>query len=46
MDQAHSDRIIYCFGTFEANSSSGELLKKGVRVKLQEQPFQLLLLLL
>jgi len=37
---------IYRFGVFEANADTGELLKKGVRVKLQEQPFRLLCLLL
>ena len=34
------------FGVFHANTETGELLKKGVRVKLQEQPFLLLSLLL
>ena len=34
------------FGVFEVNTSTGELLRKGVRVKLQEQPFRLLCLLL
>jgi DNA-binding winged helix-turn-helix (wHTH) protein/tetratricopeptide (TPR) repeat protein len=33
---------IYRFGVFEANTQTGELLRKGVRAKLQEQPFQLL----
>ena len=37
---------IYRFGVFEGNSTTGELLRRGVRVKLQEQPFYLLLLLL
>ncbi len=37
---------IYRFGMFEANPQTGELQRKGVRVKLQEQPFQLLTLLL
>ena len=37
---------IYRFGIFEGNSTTGELLRRGVRVKLQEQPFYLLLLLL
>ncbi len=37
---------VYRFGAFEANPEAGELLKKGVRVKLQEQPFRLLCLLL
>ena len=34
------------FGSFDANLSSGELRKKGVRVKLEQQPFQVLALLL
>src|SRR5215469_7887948 len=35
-----------CFGPFEADLRSGELRKHGVRLKLQEQPFQVLVLLL
>jgi eukaryotic-like serine/threonine-protein kinase len=34
------------FGVFQANTETGELLRKGLRIKLQEQPFQLLSLLL
>ncbi|HEY6988311.1 MAG TPA: winged helix-turn-helix domain-containing protein [Bryobacteraceae bacterium] len=34
------------FGAFELDRSSGELRKHGVRIKLQEKPFQILLLLL
>lgn len=34
------------FGLFEANLATGELFKNGVRVKLQEQPFRLLAMLL
>jgi eukaryotic-like serine/threonine-protein kinase len=34
------------FGTFEVDVSAGELRKSGLRVKLQDQPFQLLALLL
>lgn len=37
---------IYRFGMYEANPQTGELQRKGVRIKLQEQPFQLLILLL
>jgi eukaryotic-like serine/threonine-protein kinase len=36
----------YEFGPFEVNPASGELLKYGRRVKLQEQPFRLLVVLL
>jgi len=34
------------FGAFEVDSRAGELHKHGVRLKLQDQPFHLLLLLL
>ena len=37
---------IYRFGPFEVNIASSELLKQGVRVKLQDQPFRLLVVLL
>jgi cholera toxin transcriptional activator len=36
----------YRFGVFEADASTGELRRKGARVKLNAQPFQVLLLLL
>lgn len=36
----------YRFGVFEADSATGELRKKGVKIKLHAQPFQLLCLLL
>ena len=36
----------YRFGTFEADAATGELRKQGVRIKLNAQPFQVLLLLL
>ena len=34
------------FGVFEANVHTGELTKQGKRIRLQEQPFQLLVMLL
>lgn len=37
---------LYRFSVFEANPATGELWKKGVRLKIQEQPFQVLLALL
>ncbi len=37
---------IYRFGLFEVNPHSGEVRKAGVRIKLQDQPFQILLKLL
>jgi eukaryotic-like serine/threonine-protein kinase len=38
--------IVYQFGPFEVNAASGELLKNGRRIKLQEQPCRLLVALL
>jgi cholera toxin transcriptional activator len=40
------DKKIFRFGVFEVDASSGELRKSGVRLRLQEQPFQVLLLML
>src|ERR1700756_1350788 len=36
----------YRFGVFEANAVTGELRRQGTRVKLNAQPFQVLLMLL
>jgi DNA-binding winged helix-turn-helix (wHTH) protein len=36
----------YRFGVFEADAATGELRRKGLRVKLSAQPFQVLLMLL
>ena len=38
--------IAYQFGPFEVNVASAELLKNGRRIKLQEQPYRLLVALL
>lgn len=37
---------VFRFGTFELDVRAGELRKQGVRIKIQEQPFQVLTLLL
>jgi cholera toxin transcriptional activator len=34
------------FGVFEANAATGELRKQGIRIKLNVQPFQVLVMLL
>ncbi|HUU14901.1 MAG TPA: winged helix-turn-helix domain-containing protein, partial [Terriglobia bacterium] len=34
------------FGVFEVDLRAGELRKQGLRIKLQEQPFQVLVMLL
>jgi DNA-binding winged helix-turn-helix (wHTH) protein len=44
--KSNSITTVYRFGPSEVNTASGELLKHGVRVKLQEQPFRLLIVLL
>jgi len=36
----------YRFGAFEADASNGELRRQGIRIKLNAQPFQVLLMLL
>ena len=40
-----SGRVVY-FGVFEADLSTGELRKSGAKIRLQEQPFQILAALL
>jgi len=37
---------IFRFGAYEADPASGELRKSGLRLRVQEQPFQVLLMLL
>jgi cholera toxin transcriptional activator len=48
MATSHAGRTarIARFGVFEVNLAAGELRKNGARIGLQEQPFQLLVLLL
>src|SRR4029077_3961333 len=43
--QTSNPRLIR-FGIFEADLSAGELRKGGSRIRLQEQPFQILAMLL
>src|ERR1700752_1893955 len=44
VDESPAER--FRFGTFEADLRTGELTKNGKRLTLQDQPFQLLALLL
>jgi len=46
MGTVYSTRTTIRFGTFEADFRTGELRKDGVKVKLQEQPLQVLDVLL
>lgn len=36
----------FAFGVYEADPASGELRKNGMKIRIQEQPFQILLMLL
>src|SRR5215510_2321666 len=46
MEKTDSTRRLVCFGVFEVDLRAGELRKNGVKIKLQEQPFQILAMLL
>ena len=46
MDTSVQSSRVYRFGLFEADANNGQLLRKGTRVKLQDQPFRLLVVLL
>ncbi len=39
-------RLRFRFGVFEADATTGELRKQGIRIKLNVQPFQVLVMLL
>ena len=46
MEQTHRSPRNVRFGVFEADMDAGELRKHGLRLKLSEQPFQILTMLL
>ena len=46
MQENLRDRPRLCFGVFEVDIRAGELRKHGLRIRLQEQPFQVLAILL
>src|SRR5437867_2362060 len=46
MRQAHHPSGRLRFGVFEVDLRAGELTKRGLRIRLQEQPFQVLAMLL
>jgi TolB-like protein/DNA-binding winged helix-turn-helix (wHTH) protein/Flp pilus assembly protein TadD len=46
MEAGHQGGGRLCFGVFEVDLRAGELRKRGLRVRLQEQPFQVLAMLL
>ena len=45
MTEATPTARVVRFGTFEADLRAGELRKNGMKIKLQEQPFQILAML-
>src|SRR5258705_12187942 len=45
MEQTHRSPRNVRFGVFEADMEAGELRKHGLRLKLSEQPFQILAML-
>jgi DNA-binding winged helix-turn-helix (wHTH) protein len=45
LPENHAGRIVR-FGVFELDLAAGELRKNGAKLRLQEQPFQVLALLL
>jgi len=45
MDAAPT-RLLYRFATYEADAATGELRKSGVRLRLPEQPFRVLIMML
>jgi TolB-like protein/DNA-binding winged helix-turn-helix (wHTH) protein/Flp pilus assembly protein TadD len=46
MEPDHQDGGRLCFGVFEVDLRAGELRKRGLKVRLQQQPFQVLAMLL
>src|SRR6266480_3947953 len=46
MGQPADLRRIFCFESFEVDVVSGELRRQGLKIRLQDQPFRLLVLLL
>jgi TolB-like protein/DNA-binding winged helix-turn-helix (wHTH) protein len=46
MRQSADPHRILCFGSFEVDVVSGELRRQGLKIRLQDQPFRLLVLLL
>ena len=46
MNEVQGSGIVTRFGTFEVNFQSRELRKHGMRIRLEEKPFQILEMLL
>ena len=46
MEAVHPTRQLFRFGLFEADAAHNALTRNGVRVKIQDQPFRVLMMLL
>ena len=46
MPLSYEVRSLYRFGVFELEAHTGELRRNGIKLKLQDQPYQVLLKLL
>jgi DNA-binding response OmpR family regulator len=46
MDVTDTNQNTISFGTFEVDLQAGELRKRGLKIRLQEKPFQILAALL
>src|SRR6476660_5618974 len=46
MEREVAFATIFRFGLFEADAAGGQLMRNGVRIKIQDQPFRVLLVLL
>jgi Predicted integral membrane protein len=46
MEEEPRSALVFRFGVFEADLASGELRKQGSKIRLQEQPFRILVMLL
>ena len=46
MEKSSAPAVVIRFGPFGVDTRSGELFKNGLRVRLQDQPFQVLMMLL
>jgi len=46
MQETEKSARVFRFGVFEVDAATGELRKRGLRIRLQEQPAQFLLMLL
>ncbi len=46
MERLQQHTSVFRFGTYEVDPDSGELRKSGIRIRVQQQPFKLLEILL